>query len=228
MSRVGKKPILIPEDVEVKIEGQKVIISGPKGELFREIRPEIKIEVKGNQIFVSPQAPSFRRAKAKKVNFLLPLSLSLGKAKVEKKETSSTETPEGKSSVSYGAGKKTKAFWGTSRAHLANMVQGVKEGYEKKLEIEGVGYKASVEGGDTIQLSVGFTKPTKIKAPKDIKFSVEKNVITVSGADIELVGLVAAKIRKVRPPEPYKGKGIRYQGEIVRRKVGKRAVTTTK
>ncbi len=212
MSRVGKKPILIPKDVKVKIEGQKVIISGPKGELSREIRPEIKVEVKGNQIFVSPQAPSFRRAKAK----------------VEKKETSSIETPEGKPSVSYGAGKKTKAFWGTSRAHLANMVQGVKEGYEKKLEIEGVGYKASVEGVDTIQLSVGFTKPTKIKAPKDIKFSVEKNVITVSGADIELVGLVAAKIRKVRPPEPYKGKGIRYQGEIVRRKVGKRAVTTTK
>ena len=182
MSRIGKKPILIPEDVEVKIEGQKVIISGPKGELFREIRPEIKVEVKGNQIFVSPQAET----------------------------------------------KKTKAFWGTSRAHLANMVQGVKEGYEKKLEIEGVGYKASVEGVDTIQLSVGFTKPTKIKAPKDIKFSVEKNVITVSGADIELVGLIAARIRKVRPPEPYKGKGIRYQGEIVRRKVGKRAVTTTK
>jgi len=212
MSRVGKKPILIPENIEVKIEGQKVIISGPKGELSREIRPEIKVEVKGNQIFVSPQAPSFRRAKAK----------------VEKKETSSIETPEGKPSVSYGAGKKTKALWGTSRAHLANMVQGVREGYEKKLEIEGVGYKASVEGGDTIQLSVGFTKPTKIKAPKDIKFSVEKNVITVSGADIELVGQIAAKIRKVRPPEPYKGKGIRYQGEIVRRKVGKRAVTTTK
>lgn len=181
MSRVGKKPILIPEDVEVKIEGQKVIISGPKGELSREIRPEIKVEVKENQIFVSPQVET----------------------------------------------KKTKAFWGSIRAHLANMVQGVKEGYEKKLEIEGVGYKASVEGSDTIQLSVGFTKPTKIKAPKDIKFSVEKNVITVSGADIELVGLIAAKIRKVRPPEPYKGKGIRYQGEIVRRKVGKKAVTTT-
>jgi len=188
MSRVGKKPILIPEDVEVKIEGQKVIISGPKGELFREIRPEIKVEVKGNQIFVSPQPPT-------------------------------------KNMV---GSKKTKAFWGTSRAHLANMVQGVKEGYEKKLEIEGVGYKAQVLGVDTIQLSVGFTKPTKIKAPKDIKFSVEKNVITVSGADKELVGLIAAKIRKAKPAEPYKGKGIRYQGEIVRRKVGKRAVTTTK
>ncbi len=182
MSRVGKKPILIPENVEVKIEGQKVIISGPKGELFREIRPEIKVEIKGNQIFVSPQVET----------------------------------------------KKTKAFWGLIRALLANMVQGVKEGYEKKLEIEGVGYKAQVLGGDTIQLSVGFTKPTKIKAPKDIKFSVEKNVITVSGADKELVGLIAARIRKVRPPEPYKGKGIRYQGELVRRKVGKRAVTTTK
>ncbi|GAI53276.1 unnamed protein product, partial [marine sediment metagenome] len=169
---------LIPENVEVKIEGQKVIIKGPKGELSREIRPEIKVEVKGNQIFVLP-----------------------------KEET-----------------KKTKAFWGLTRTLLANMIKGATEGYEKKLEIEGLGFKALVEGED-LKLLVGFTQPVKIKAPQDIKFSVEKNVITVSGIDKEKVGLVAAMIRKVKPPEPYKGKGIRYQGEIVRRKVGKKVVT---
>jgi len=179
MSRVGKKPILIPENVEVKIEGQKVIIKGPKGELSREIRPEIKVEVKGNQIFVLPQ-----------------------------KET-----------------KKTKAFWGLTRTLLANMIKGVTEGYEKKLEIEGLGFKALVEEEGTLKLLVGFTHPVKVKAPQDIKFLVEKNVITVSGIDKEKVGLIAAMIRKVKPPEPYKGKGIRYQGEIVRRKVGKKAAT---
>lgn len=178
MSRVGKKPIEIPENVEVKIEGQKVIIKGLKGELSREIRPEIKVEVKGNQIFVLP-----------------------------KEET-----------------KKTKAFWGLTRTLLANMIKGVTEGYEKKLEIEGLGFKALVEGED-LKLLVGFTHPVEIKAPQDIKFLVEKNVITVSGIDKEKVGLVAAMIRKVKPPEPYKGKGIRYQGEIVRRKVGKKAAT---
>lgn len=178
MSRVGKKPIEIPENVEVKIEGQKVIIKGLKGELSREIRPEIKVEVKGNQIFVLP-----------------------------KEET-----------------KKTKAFWGLTRTLLANMIKGVTEGYEKKLEIEGLGFKALVEGED-LKLLVGFTHPVKIKVPQDIKFLVEKNVITVSGIDKEKVGLVAAMIRKVKPPEPYKGKGIRYQGEIVRRKVGKKAAT---
>jgi len=137
---------------------------------------------------------------------------------VEKKETSSIET------------KKTKAFWGTTRALLANMIKGVKEGYERKLEIEGLGFKASVESGapENLILYVGFSHPVKIKAPKDIKFLVEKNVITVSGIDKELVGQIAAKIRKVKPPEPYKGKGIRYLGEQIRRKVGKRVVAAPK
>jgi len=179
MSRVGKNPILIPENVEVKIEGQRVIIKGPKGELSREIRPEIKVEVKGNQILVLPQ-----------------------------KET-----------------KQTKAFWGLTRTLLANMVKGVTEGYEKKLEIEGLGFKALIEG-ENLKLLVGFSHPVEIKVPQDIKFLVEKNVITVSGIDKEKVGILAATIRKVKPPEPYKGKGIRYQGEIVRRKAGKKAATT--
>jgi len=179
MSRVGKKPILIPERVEIKIERQKIIVKGPKGELSKEIRPEIKVETREGKIFVSPQ-----------------------------KET-----------------KKTKALWGLTRALLANMIKGVTEGFEKKLEIEGIGFRASVEGEDLV-LYVGFTHPIRIKALEGIKFSVEKNIITVSGADLEKVSQIAAKIRKVKPPEPYKGKGIRYVGEVVRRKVGKKAVTT--
>ena len=178
MSRIGKKPILIPENVEVKIEGQKVMIKGPKGELSREIRPEIGIEVKENKVFVMPQIET----------------------------------------------KKTKALWGLTRALLANMIRGVTEGFEKKLEIEGIGFRASVEGEDLV-LYVGFTHPIRIKAPEGIKFSVEKNIITVSGADLEKVSQIAAKIRKVKPPEPYKGKGIRYLGEVIRRKVGKKVVT---
>ena len=181
MSRIGKKPILILENVEVKIEGQRVTVKGPKGELQKEIRPEIKIEIKGKEIFLFPQIET----------------------------------------------KRTKAFWGLSRALLANMIKGVTAGYEKKLEIEGLGYRASLEGNDLV-LSVGFTHLVKIKCPQAIKFSVEKNVVTVSGTNKELVGQIAAKVKKVKPPEPYKGKGIRYLGEVIRRKVGKKVVTAAK
>ncbi len=179
MSRIGKKPISIPKDVEVKIDGQKVIIKGPKGELQKEIRPEISLEVKEGEIFVLTKIQT----------------------------------------------KKTKAFWGQTRAVIANMVEGVTRGYEKKLEIEGLGYKAVMEG-DVLALYVGFSLPVKIVPPPTIKISVEKNVITVFGIDKELVGQIAAEIRKVKLPEPYKGKGIRYLGEKLRRKVGKKAVTT--
>ncbi|XOB41601.1 MAG: 50S ribosomal protein L6 [Candidatus Nealsonbacteria bacterium] len=180
MSRVGKKPILIPERVEIKIENQKVIIKGPKGELEREIRPEIRVELKEGKIFVLPKIET----------------------------------------------KKTKAFWGLTRALLANAIEGVTAGYEKKLQIEGLGFRASLEG-DNLVLQVGFTHPVKLKTPEGIKFSVEKNIITVSGINKELVGQVAAKIRKVKPPEPYKGKGIRYLGEVIRKKVGKKVAITT-
>ena len=179
MSRIGKKPIEIPQGVEVKITGQKVVIKGLKGELSLEVRPEIKVEEKEGKVFVSPQIET----------------------------------------------EKTKAFWGLTRALLQNMTKGVTEGYEKKLEMEGVGYKANLEGEDLV-LNIGFSHPVKIEAPQGIKFSTDKNTITVTGIDKGLVGQTAAKIRKVRPPEPYKGKGIRYAGEQVRRKVGKKAATT--
>lgn len=116
--------------------------------------------------------------------------------------------------------KKAAALWGTMRAILANAVQGVHEGFTKKLELQGVGYRASLQGNN-LQLLVGFSHPVVIEAPEGISFSVEKEIVTVTGFDAYLVGQVAANIRKVRPPEPYKGKGIRYVGEHVRRKVGK-------
>ena len=121
--------------------------------------------------------------------------------------------------------KQTNAFLGLTRALVANMIEGVTKGYEKKLEIEGVGYSAQLKG-DELELKVGYINTIKVKAPSSIKFSTDKNVITVSGIDNELVGQVAAKIRKVKPAEPYKGKGIKYFGEVIRRKVGKRVTAT--
>jgi len=179
MSRVGKKPILIPEGVEVKIEKNIIKVKSEKGELQREVRPEIGVEIKEGKIFVLPRIQT----------------------------------------------KQTTPLWGTTRAIIANMIKGVKEGYEKKLEIEGLGFKATLEGNDLI-LSVGFSQPVKIKSPAGIKISVEKNIISVSGIDKELVGQMASKIRKTKPAEPYKGSGIKYVGEVIRRKAGKKVVTT--
>jgi len=179
MSRIGKKPIEIPQGVEISIENNLVKVKGPKGELEQYIRPEIKIEKKENEIIVS-----------------------VGK-----------ET------------KRTSALWGLSRTLIANMIEGVTNGYEKKLEIQGVGYRANLEGEDLVLL-VGFSHPVKIEKVAGIKFEVQKLNIIVSGISKELVGQVAARIRAVRPPEPYKGKGIRYEGEYVRRKSGKKAVGT--
>ncbi len=190
MSRVGKKQILIPEGVEVKVEDQKIIIKGLKGELSRKVSPEIRIEIEDSKIKVFPRF-------------------------------------ETQALTSERQDKKIKALWGLTGALIANMIKGVTQGYEKKLEIEGVGFKAEVKGGE-MELIVGFTNPVKIQTPQDTKFSVDKNIITVSGIDKELVGQIAAKIRKVRPAEPYKGKGIKYLGEVIRRKVGKKAITTTK
>jgi large subunit ribosomal protein L6 len=121
--------------------------------------------------------------------------------------------------------KKVKSLWGLTRTLISNAVDGVAKGHEKKLEIQGVGFKANVEGGDLV-LMVGFSHPVRIKKIEGINFIVEKNIITVSGFDKELVGQITAKIRKVKEPEPYKGKGIRYLGEIVKIKVGKKAAGT--
>lgn len=178
MSKVGKKPILIPESVEVKIEDQKITVRGPKGELSREVRPEIQVGIKEGKVSLVP--------------------------KFEERRIS--------------------AFWGLERALISNMVKGVVEGFEKKLEIQGIGYKATLDGRDLI-LETGFTHSTRVNAPEDITFSIEKNIITVSGIDKGKVSQLAAKIRKVKPPDLYKGKGIRYLGEEIKLKPGKKAVT---
>lgn len=116
-----------------------------------------------------------------------------------------------------------RVLWGTYAAHARNMVKGVTEGFEKKLEIEGVGYRAEVKGTNLV-LSVGYSHPVELPIPAGVSATVEKNVITLTGADLEVVGQFAANVRKVRKPEPYKGKGIRYQGEYIIRKQGKKAV----
>lgn len=117
------------------------------------------------------------------------------------------------------------ALWGTYASHIRNMVKGVTEGFSKKLEIEGVGYRAQMQG-ENLVLSLGFSHPIEVKPKEGIKFQVEKNAIFVSGIDKETVGEVAANIRSFRKPEPYKGKGIHYEGEFIRRKAGKKAATT--
>lgn len=119
-----------------------------------------------------------------------------------------------------------RALWGTSRAILAHMVEGVTKGFEKRLDVEGIGYRAALEG-TTLVFALGFSHPVRFAAPAGITFKIEKNSITVSGASKELVGKTASAIRALKPPEPYKGKGIRYAGEVVRRKAGKKAVGTT-
>lgn len=179
MSRIGKQPILIPEGVDVKIDGQLIIVKGPKGELKREINPQIKAEIKENQIIFSCASQS----------------------------------------------KKDLALWGLNRVLVANMIKGVKDGFEKKLQIEGIGYRAVLEDKKLI-LYLGFSKPVEIEAPAGIEFKVDKNIITVSGIDKQLVGQVAADIRARKKPEPYKGKGIRYFGEVIRRKGAKKAMGT--
>ncbi len=179
MSRIGKKPILIPENTEIKIENNLISVKGPKGNISKKIDPQIKIEIKDGKILVYPDEKAAR--KNKKIN----------------------------------------ALWGLTRAIIFNMIKGVTEGYQKKLIIEGVGYRGRVEGNELI-LNLDFSHPIKIEQTDDIKFSVDKNILIVEGVDKEKVGQIAAQIRKIRPPEPYKGKGIRYEGEIIRRKAGKK------
>lgn len=181
MSRIGKKPLPVPQGVTVKLDGTRVSVKGPKGELSRSLHEELKIRMDGNQILV---------------------------------ERPSEEA-------------KHKALHGLSRTLIRNMIEGVTQGFVKTLEIQGVGYKAEVRPPG-IRLTVGFSHPVDFPAPTGIKLTVDNNVIVkVEGPDKELVGQVAAEIRKVRPPEPYKGKGIRYQGEQVRRKAGKTGAKAT-
>ena len=168
-------PIAVPKGVDVRIDGTTVTVKGPRGELARDIRPEIKIEQTEGQLLV----------------------------------TRPTDQP------------RHRAMHGLTRTLVDNMVRGVTEGFAKTLEMQGVGYRAQMQGKD-LQLAIGFSHPVNIPPPAGIEFEVEGTTrIIVKGSSKEQVGQVAADVRKIRPPEPYKGKGIRYLGEYVRRKAGK-------
>jgi len=177
MSRIGRKPIPVPETVTVSIEPEVVRVSGPRGELSERVPRDITIAQEDGQLVV----------------------------------TRPTDRGE------------HRALHGLTRSLVANMVEGVTNGYQKTLEIQGVGYRAQLRGRD-LELALGFSHPVSIKAPEGIEFEVPQPTrVIVKGISKQLVGEVAANIRKRRPPEPYKGKGIRYEGEYVARKVGKRA-----
>lgn len=184
MSRIGKQPILIPEKVEVKIDGDLIMVKGPKGELQYKFPQDLEIKLEDNKILISPASDSAL------------------------------------------ADKKIMAFWGLGRALIANMVKGVKDGFEKKLEIQGVGFRAQAQGNNKLVLNLGFSHPVEFEAPEGIEFKLEKNIISVSGPDKQLVGQVAAALRARKKPEPYKGKGIRYQDEVVKIKAGKKTAST--
>ncbi len=177
MSRIGRKPVPVPEAVTVEIAPGNIAVKGPKGELRQTLSQEMAVE------------------------------------QAEGAVTVARPTDRGEH----------RALHGLTRSLIANMVEGVTEGFEKRLEIQGVGYRAQLKGKN-LELALGFSHPVAVEAPEGIEFEVpQPTEIIIRGIDKQLVGQVAADIRKRRPPEPYKGKGIRYQGETVLRKVGKRA-----
>lgn len=175
MSRIGKQPIPVPAGVKVDIKGQHITVTGSKGTLELDVRPEIEVVQQDSEIIVNT------REESRKVN----------------------------------------AFRGLFRSLINNMIVGVVEGFKKVLIIEGVGYKANVSGSN-LTLNVGYSNPVEFKLPKAVSASVDgANKIILESIDKELLGLTAAKIRQIRKPEPYKGKGIRYEDEHIVRKVGK-------
>ncbi len=179
MSRVGRKPILIPNGVDASVNGSLVSVKGPKGELTCLLSPLVQV-VLGQE-------------DDQKI-----MSVTVGN-ELDKKERSQ---------------------WGTTRALLQNMIIGTTEGFSEKLEVNGVGYKVNMQGKNLV-LNVGYSHPVPFNIPEGMEASVEANVITLRGIDKQLVGEMAARIRKIRKPEPYKGKGIKYIDEVIRRKAGK-------
>lgn len=176
MSRIGKKPIVLPAGVTVILEGQTVTVKGPKGQLAWTVVEEIAVSQEGGELVLSKRQETTR----------------------------------------------AQSMWGLSRTLVANMVQGVTEGFEQTLELVGVGYRAAMKG-PALSMQLGFSHDVNIQPPAGVSFAVPKQTeIKISGIDKQMVGEIAARIRRIRPPEPYKGKGVRYQGEAVRRKEGKK------
>ena len=175
MSRIGRKPVPVPNGVTVTVDGPAITVKGPKGELSRKLHPDMKVKVENGNVTVDRPSDEDRH----------------------------------------------RALHGLTRSLIANMVEGVTQGYKKQLEITGVGYKAEVKPFG-LQLALGYSHPVEYRAPAGIKLSAPQPIVVViEGADKEKVGQVAAEIRALRKPEPYKGKGVRYQGEQIRRKAGK-------
>jgi large subunit ribosomal protein L6 len=178
MSRIGRKPVVVPANVKVSVADSTIQVEGPKGKLAFSYRDGITVryDEAGKQVLVE-------RADDEREN---------------------------------------RALHGLTRSLIANMVQGVTEGYTKKLEIVGVGYQAQLKKANTVALQVGFANQVVMEAPTGVSVTVpDATHVIITGADKQKVGQFAAEVRKVRPPEPYKGKGIRYEGEVVRRKSGK-------
>lgn len=176
MSRIAKKPIQLPPKTEAVYSGGVMTVKGPLGELKKDFRDDIGVEIAKNAV-----------------------TLTLGHDSLQ-----------------------ARALWGAYASHLKNMIAGVNKAYEKRLIIEGIGFKADAHGKDLV-LAVGFSHSVNIPIPKDLKVTTDKNSIIVSGIDIEKVGQFAAVVRAAKKPEPYLGKGIRYSDEIIRRKQGKKA-----
>ncbi|MCH7759161.1 50S ribosomal protein L6 [Patescibacteria group bacterium] len=179
MSRIGKKSIVVPSGVEIKVDNHLVAVKGPKGDLKQTIPDFLSIKTEDDQLKMSVKNPKI---------------------------------------------KQERSSWGTFNRLIFNMIKGVSEGFEKKLELVGVGYRAQIDG-DKLTLKLGFSHPVNFLIPPGIEIKVEQNIITINGIDKQLVGETAAQIRRFKKPEPYKGKGIKYVDEIIRRKAGKRATT---
>ncbi len=176
MSRIGKKPVVIPSGVTAKLEGQTIAVKGAKGELKFTAPKEVALSIDGGAVHVQPHSED----------------------------------------------KRARAMWGTTRAQVANLIGGVTKGFEKKLEINGVGYKAAV-AGKNLHLSLGYSHDVTFPIPVGVTITTPKATeITVTGADKRQVGQVAAEIRAIRKPEPYKGKGVKYVDEFIFHKEGKK------
>ena len=176
MSRLAKKPIEIPAGVTATLDHRTLTVTGPKGTLTREFRPEISIVVEGAEIIVTLKGDDVF----------------------------------------------ARSLLGTYASHIKNMIAGVTTGYEKKLILEGVGFKSAV-AGNILDLALGFSHPVKLEIPTGLTITAEKNVISISGIDKEQVGQFSAYVRSLKKPEPYKGKGFRYADEVIRRKQGKKS-----
>lgn len=176
MSRIGKKPISIPNGLEVKIDGSSLKFKKSNNEKELDLKGHVDVKIEDGKIEFSPK----------------------------------------------GEDRQSRAYWGTYRALANNIVLGLTEGFSKQLEINGVGYRAAMKG-KALELNLGFSHPINFESPKGIEISVDKNVVTIKGDDKQQVGQVAAEIRGFRPPEPYKGKGIKYLEERIIRKAGKTA-----